>query len=172
MEQYIQFLRESAVEKAVIDTFLNPHKPGWAQFDPELGYVLGSDMTWGGIDGSRPIYSVGANGARRLAMYPGVPARIHTYGDSFTECQQVSDHETWQEYLGAHFAEPVRNFGMGGYGLFQAYRRMVRTEVTADGAEYVLLYIWGDDHVRSLLRCRYPLIQRWWGFARRADVPQ
>lgn len=162
MEQYIQFLRESAVDKAVIDTFLDPAKPSWAQFDPELGYVLGNDISWGGIDGSRPIFSVAANGARKSAMYPGVTCRINTYGDSFTGCDQVNDHETWQEYLGAHFGEPVRNFGMGGYGFYQAYRRMVRTEVTADGAEYVLLYIWGNDHMRSLLRCRYALIRPWW----------
>jgi hypothetical protein len=51
---------------------------------------------------------------------------------------------------------------MGGYGVYQSYRRMARTEVTVDGAEYVLLYLWGDDHVRSLLRCRHALIYPWW----------
>lgn len=32
---------------------------------------------------------------------------------------------------------------------------MVREEQTKDSAEYAILYIWGDDHIRSLLRCRY-----------------
>ncbi len=51
---------------------------------------------------------------------------------------------------------------MGGYGLYQAYRRLVRTELTREGAEYLILYIWGDDHLRSLLRCRHALIYPWW----------
>ena len=39
------------------------------------------------------------------------------------QCYQVSDGETWQEYLAAHLDEPIRNFGMGGYGVYQACRR-------------------------------------------------
>jgi hypothetical protein len=50
---------------------------------------------------------------------------------------------------------------MGGFGFYQAYRRMLREEQTANRAEYVLLYIWGDDHIRSLLRCRYMLTASW-----------
>ena len=68
-------------------------------------------------------------------LYVGRPCRINTYGDSFTQCHQVSDGETWQEYLAAHLGEPIRNFGMGGYGAYQAYRRMVREERTDHGAK-------------------------------------
>ena len=95
-------------------------------------------------------------------MYAGKPCRINTYGDSFTQCHQVSDGETWQESLAAHLGEPIRNFGMGGYGAYQAYRRMVREESTDHGAEYLIFYIWGDDHIRSLLRCRHALIYPKW----------
>jgi hypothetical protein len=95
-------------------------------------------------------------------MYVGRPCRINTYGDSFTQCHQVSDGETWQEYLAAHLGEPIRNFGMGGYGAYQAYRRMVREERTDHGAKYLIFYIWGDDHIRSLLRCRYAIIYPKW----------
>lgn len=94
-------------------------------------------------------------------MYKNRPCRINTYGNSFTQCHQVSDGETWQEYLAAHLGEPIRNFGMGGLGVYQAYRRMVREEKTDHGAKYVILYLWGDDHIRSLLRCRYMLIKSW-----------
>jgi hypothetical protein len=38
---------------------------------------------------------------------------------------------------------------------------MLREEQTENGADYVMLYIWGDDHVRSLLRCRYMLTASW-----------
>src|SRR5262249_59666738 len=70
-----------------------------------------------GVDGSRTVLSFGTAGERTIVNYAGRPCRINTYGDSFTQGHQVSDGETWQEYLAAHFGEPVRNFGIGGYGV-------------------------------------------------------
>lgn len=51
---------------------------------------------------------------------------------------------------------------MGGYGVYQAYRRMLREERSDHAAEYLILYIWGDDHIRSLLRCRHAITCRSW----------
>jgi hypothetical protein len=155
-----QFLRESAVSREVIERFL--HGPSWAQFDSELGYRLWNYMPADGLDGSATISTVQANGARTSFMYAGKKCRINTYGDSFTQCHQVSDGETWQEYLAAHLGEPVRNFGMGGYGVYQAYRRMLQEERTDHGAEYLTFYLWGDDHIRSLLRCRHAITYKVW----------
>ena len=165
MISFEQYIRESAITQTDIDTFLDPNQPTWAQFDSELGYTLGNDMPKDGIDGSYTISTVQANGRRSAYAYSVRPCRINTYGNSFTQCHQVSDGETWQEYLAAHLGEPIQNFGVGGYGVYQAYRRMLRTEVTDNGAEYIILYIWGDDHYRSLLRCRHILIHRWWDHA-------
>jgi len=153
------FIRANVASKKEIDVFL--HEMSWAQFDPVVGYILGNYMPRDGIDGSSTFSTVQPNGARASFMYKGKPCRINTYGNSFTQCHQVSDGETWQEYLAAHLGEPVRNFGMGGFGFYQAYRRMLREEQTENGAEYVMLYIWGDDHIRSLLRCRYMLTASW-----------
>src|SRR4030095_828827 len=61
-----------------------------------------------------------------------------------------------------HLGEPIRNFGMGGFGVYQAYRRMIREEQTEHRAKYLICYIWGDDHVRILLRCRHAAIYPWW----------
>jgi len=99
---------------------------------------------------------------RTAHAYVDKPCRINVYGDSFTLCHQVSDGETWQEYLAGHLGEPIRNFGMGGFGVYQAYRRMIREEQTDHGAKYLIFYIWGDDHVRSLMRCRHAAIYPWW----------
>jgi len=169
MISYEQYLRNSAVSKEVIDVFLDSSQPSWAKFDSELGYTLGNSMPQDGLDGCSTISTSQKNGARTAHIYVNRPYRINTYGNSFTQCHQVSDGETWQEYLAAHLGEPVRNFGMGGYGVYQAYRRMVRTEQTPDCADYVILYIWGDDHFRSLMRCRHAVIYPWWnhrgGFA-------
>jgi hypothetical protein len=157
---FTQYLRSSAVPRTVIDGFLRG--PSWARFDPELGYVLGNSLPTDGIDGSATISTARPDGARIAFMYVGRPCRINTYGDSFTQGHQVSDGETWQEYLAAHLGEPIRNFGMGGYGAYQAYRRMAREERTDHGARYLIFYIWGDDHIRSLLRCRHAIIYSKW----------
>jgi hypothetical protein len=155
-----QYLKESAVTPELIDRFLRG--PSWARFDSELGYVLGNYLPTDGIDGSATLSTIQSNGARTSFGYSGKKCRINTYGDSFTLCHQVSDAETWQEYLAGHLGEPIRNFGMGGYGVYQAYRRMVREERTDHGAEYLIFYVWGDDHIRSLLRCRHAIIYKTW----------
>lgn len=157
-----QYLRESAVSQEVIARFLQG--PSWAQYDPELGYILGNYLPSDGMDRSTTLSTAQTNGARTSFVYAGRRCRINTYGDSFTQCHQVSDAETWQEYLAGHLGEPIRNFGMGGYGAYQAFRRMVREERTDHAAEYLIFYIWGDDHIRSLLRCRHAAIYRWWDF--------
>ena len=156
---YEEYLRNSAASEKEIDVFLNGLS--WAQFDPELGYILGNYTPHDGLDNSRTISTVRADGARTSYIYTNKPCRINTYGNSFTLCHQVSDAETWQEYLAGHLGEPIRNYGMGGFGVYQAYRRMLREENTPNSAEYVMLYIWGDDHIRTLLRCRYALISEW-----------
>ena len=127
-----QYLRQSAVSREVIDAFIQ--RPHWATFDPELGYTLHNSLVRSGIDESRAIETIRPDGARSRFLYAGRKPRINTYGDSFTECNQVSDGETWQEYLAGHLGEPIGNFGVGGYGVYQAYRRMLRVERTADGA--------------------------------------
>ena len=158
-KSFEEYIRETVPTRKEIDVFLN--EMSWAQFDPDIGYILGNYMPHDGMDGSSTISTIQSKGARTSFMYKDRPCRINTYGDSFTQCHQVSDGETWQEYLAGHLGEPIRNFGMGGLGVYQAYRRMIREERTDQGAKYIILYIWGDDHIRSLLRCRYMLIKGW-----------
>lgn len=162
MLSYQQYIREAAVSRQAIDRFVDPQAATWAKHDPICGYRLGNYMPRDGIDGSSTISTSQNNTARKAVIYADRPCRINTYGNSFTQCHQVSDEETWQEYLAAHLGEPVRNFGMGGYGFYQSYRRMLRHEETSDAAEYVMLYLWGDDdHYRSLMRCRYVVHLNW-----------
>jgi hypothetical protein len=158
-KSFQEYIREGVPAKKDIDVFLSGMS--WAKFDPDVGYILGNYMPHDGMDGSSTISTVRPNGARTSFMYVNKPCRINTYGNSFTQCHQVSDGETWQEYLAAHLGEPIGNFGMGGFGVYQAYRRMLREEKTNHGAQYVILYVWGDDHIRSLLRSRYILTREW-----------
>jgi len=156
------YLRKSVVDKKTLDVFLDPKELSWARFDPITGYRLGNYMPRDGMDRSSTISTSRSNGARTAHAYVDKPCRINTYGNSFTLCHQVSDSETWQEYLAGHLGEPIRNFGMGGFGVYQAYRRIIREEQTEHRAKYLIFYIWGDDHVRSLLRCRHAAIYPWW----------
>ena len=51
--------------------------------------------------------------------------------------------------MAAHFREPVRNYGVGGFSVYQAYRRMLLVEAR-DPVEYIILNIYDDDHFRNL----------------------
>lgn len=140
---------------AHIEAFLQPPPNNqWAKFDPELGYVPSDSVQRDGVGGSRTVYRYGAAGERRLIHYADRPCRVNTYGNSFTQCHQVSDGETWQEYLAAHLGEPIRNFGVGGYGVFQAFARLRRMERTAVQSPWLIFNIYDDDHRRTLMPWR------------------
>ncbi len=162
----IDFLKQAVLTREMIDRFLDETAHNWAKFDPELGYLLQAAVVRDGVDNSYTIGHYDSGTARRQQHYAHRPGRINAYGNSFTQCHQVSDGETWQEYLAAHFGEPIRNFGIGGYGVYQAYRRMLREEETRAAAEYVILNIWSDDHRRSIYSWRWLHIA---GFRRRLD---
>jgi hypothetical protein len=155
-----QYIRKSAVPAGVIASFL--HGPAWAQFDPQTGYVLRNSLVPWGEKGTVTIETTQSDGARTTLLYAAKPVRINAYGDSFTESAQVSDGETWEEYLAGSLGEPVRNFGVGGYGMWQAYLRMIREEKTAHAAPYIIFTICCDDPTRSLLRSRHAVIYPWW----------
>ena len=131
-----------------------PPNNQWAKFDPELGYVPKDSIQPDGIDGSQSVYRYGPYGERKTINYAERVCRINTYGNSFTQCHQVSDGETWQECLAAHLGEPIHNFGVGGYGVFQAFARLRRMEQTECRAGNLIFNIYDDDHRRSLMPWR------------------
>ena len=118
-------------------------------YHPQLGWVQRNAVRPHGIDGSLVFYHYDENGARRRIEHPGTQSRILTFGDSFTLCSQVNDGETWQERLAAHLGEPIENYGVGGYGVYQAYLRM-KIVAEKHPAPWVILNIFDDDHYRSL----------------------
>ena len=134
---------------------------GWT-YDADCGWILVDSVRPDGIDNSNTFYHYEPHGCRKRVNFADMEARIHTYGDSFTHCDQVSDGETWQEYLAAHLQEPVENYGIGGYSVYQAYCRMLKIEAEHP-AEYIILNIYDDDHFRNLDRWR---TIRWGGKTR------
>lgn len=150
-----EMLDEYVVERDWVDAFLDPKARVWAKFDPELGYLLRNSFMRDGVDGSHTLARYELSGQRKQVNFADQPCRINTYGNSFTQGHQVSDGETWQEVLAAHFCEPIRNFGIGGFGVYQAYRRLLRKEATDLAAPFVIFNIWGDDHLRSVNSWRW-----------------
>jgi len=119
------------------------------RYDDQMGWAPLAGRHKHGIDGSKATYTYDPSGARQMIRYRDKPCRINTYGDSFTHCDQVNDGETWQEMLASHLCEPVRNFGVSGYSVYQMYLRMKREEMRTP-ARYIVLNIYSDDHRRSL----------------------
>ncbi len=154
-DAWIRDRHERSISADRVEGFLSapPHNQ-WAKFDPDLGYVPSDSIQRDGIDGSCSIYRYGPSGERRMIHYADRHCRVNTYGNSFTQCHQVSDGETWQEALAAHLGEPIRNFGVGGYGVFQAFARLRRMEQTDIRTPFVIFNIYDNDHERSIMPWR------------------
>lgn len=103
---YKLYIEKGIPEKKEIDVFLN--ELSWSKFDPVVGYKLSNFMPHDGYEKSATISTVMPNGARTSMNYVNKPCRINTYGNSFTQCHQVSDGETWQEYLAARLGFPMQ----------------------------------------------------------------
>lgn len=150
-----EFLSPYVLQPDVVNAFLDPKARVWAKFHPEYGYLLRNSFVRDGVDGSYTLARYESTGERHQVNFPDAPCRIHTYGDSFTQGHQVSDGETWQEILAAHFCEPIRNYGIGGFGVYQAYRRLLENESSNSDADHLIFNLWGDDQYRSLYAWRW-----------------
>lgn len=151
-----EYLRSITPSRQRIEDFITGEygprdaRPGEVfQYDPELGWTHHEAVGSDGVDGSKAFYNYESDGARKMINFPDRSSRIRTYGNSFTHCSQANNNETWEEYLAAHLQEPVRNYGVGGYSVYQAYRRMLKVETRTPGG-FIILNIWDDDHYRNL----------------------
>jgi hypothetical protein len=89
---------------------------------PVLGWTIKPNGFW------QDLYRSNSKGLRGGREYQAMPSnnsiRISSFGDSYTHCDDVKNEETWQEQLqNADHRLEVLNFGVGGYGLDQAFLR-------------------------------------------------
>jgi len=87
----------------------------------ELGWTLRPDT-------DRDGYRINAQGIRGNREYDYAPrpgkVRISAFGDSFTFCDEVKNHETWEYQLEQQNPElEIINFGVSGFGVDQAWMR-------------------------------------------------
>lgn len=86
--------------------------------------------------GNSRLYQANSDGIRSDKEYalnpsPGI-LRVSTFGDSFTHCDDVNNKDTWQSIIENYDSNfEVLNFGVGGFGLDQAYLRYLQ-----DGSRY------------------------------------
>ena len=93
-------------------------------FDPELGWIRKPNTAK--KDLGRYPYRIDERGSRCDPGHEALPPLIGAYGDSYTFCREVEDHETWQWHLAERFRCHVLNFGVGNHGLDQALLRLRR----------------------------------------------
>jgi len=80
------------------------------------------------IDGKKIFYSIDKNGYRK-SSHKTKTNTISTFGDSYTFCRQVNDTQTWQELISYNRKKFVSNYGVGNYGLDQAYLKFKKTKL-------------------------------------------
>ncbi|MEJ2539192.1 MAG: SGNH/GDSL hydrolase family protein [Gemmatimonadota bacterium] len=105
----------------VTDTLL-----GWRY---RAGYAEGSD-------------TINDQGVRASGDYPEEPSpdvlRVATFGDSFVYCSEVANPDCWSAQLEADGQVEVLNYGVGGYGMDQAYLRYLREGDALDPAMVII----------------------------------
>jgi len=99
-------------------------KTGYITFSPSLGWSVKSN-------GSSDLYRSNARAVRSDREYEITPPhgvrRVSAFGDSFTHCDEVRNHETWQAIMeGFDTNLEVLNFGVGAFGLDQSYLRYMK----------------------------------------------
>lgn len=97
------------------------NKKNYTVFDPRLGWSINPST-------ANELFRSNADGIRADKEYTKIPEigklRISAFGDSFTHGDEVHNNETWEAYLNQINSNlEVINFGVGGYGLDQAYLR-------------------------------------------------
>jgi hypothetical protein len=148
-KQLRDYLRTLLLTREDVDLWLKQQAFPFSKYDAELGYLHIDREFAEGMDKAICRYRYDKLDARKMLAHAGEPCRINTYGNSYTSCEQVSDGETWQEALAAHFGEPIRNYGIGAYSVYQAYLRMLREEKRSP-ARYIVFNVFHDDHLRNL----------------------
>ena len=80
------------------------------------------------IENKKIFYNIDEQGFRKT-KYKKFKNPIATYGDSYVFCRQVGDNETWQEFLSQKNKLFISNYGVGNYGLDQAYLKFKQNKL-------------------------------------------
>ncbi|MCB1737508.1 MAG: hypothetical protein KDI42_05240 [Gammaproteobacteria bacterium] len=123
----------------------------YTDLDPDLGWAIKPN-------GASGLYQANSIGMRRSGeVSPQLDEGMHrlsAFGDSFTHADQVGNEDTWESAL--EHQDPtleVLNFGVGGYGVDQAFLRYQKMGRTYP-AEMVLIGFMSENIYRHVNRFR------------------
>ena len=122
-------------------------------------YRISSTLGWEIQEfGSNDLYSANSAGIRSDKEYsverPGDVVRIAAFGDSFTHGDDVGNEDTWAAVMETLSPDlEVINFGVGGYGLDQAYLRYLEKGREYD-SQIVLIGYMSENINRNVNRFR------------------
>lgn len=111
----------SEQQNAALKQFVNRDKSEPTEQDPILGWVARRETNTAGMRDDREYEKVP----------PPDTLRISAFGDSFTFSSDVALEDSWSKQLSA--IEPsveVLNYGVGAYGLDQAFLRYLKVGTT------------------------------------------
>ena len=111
----------SEKQKTSLENYLRRKRGEHVNHDPHLGWINTSEANSAGMRDDREYDVTPSDGVIRIAAF----------GDSFTYGSDVALKDTWEKNLTA--MDPsieVLNYGMGAYGLDQAYLRFLKLGTT------------------------------------------
>ena len=113
-----------------IDDYVENQEYATIIADEWLGWTYHPNWAWN--DGEFTINGAGLRARREYSATPRPDTlRIAVFGDSFTAGEEVKDEETWPRQLEVRLNQAgiraeVLNFGVGAYGMGQAFLRWQR----------------------------------------------
>ena len=105
-------------EKRKFEYFLKKsfdRKTGWDRKASTSGYEISNKKTY---------FKINKSGYRGVKKYK--INKYYVFGDSFAFCRYVNDNQTWQFHLSKKNKKNVLNFGVGNFGLDQAFLKYLK----------------------------------------------
>ena len=93
-------------------------------FDEYLGWDRKRATTGFELSYRKTYFKINSSGSRGNRIYN--KDKMSVFGDSFAFCRYVNDNETWQYKLSKKLKSNVLNFGVGNYGLDQAFLKYLK----------------------------------------------
>ena len=120
-------------------------------YDKTLGWDNRRNSEYSSINvaGDRWIQSHGSDGAREDG-HNGGDLLVAVYGDSLTNGNEVNNDQTWPFFLERIIGGDVKNFGVGAYGVTQAFLKLKGHLEKGVIAPITMLVIYEDDLNRAV----------------------
>ena len=93
-------------------------------YDKLLGWDRKASTKGFEVSNKKTYFKINKLGARGRKIYKD--DKFYVFGDSFAFCRYVNDNETWQFYFSKRNKKNVLNFGVGNYGLDQAFLKYLK----------------------------------------------